>query len=235
MTSRDPLDYAWWLASRSAGNVANLLLSAAVIGGLAMALRLGSPRTRRSLRGLHEHFALLALGATAAHGLFLLADPWLKPGLSGVLIPFASSYRPVWTGLGVLAAYLAAALSLTYYVRRRLGARRWRRAHRFIPVAWAMAAVHVLGAGTDAGSLWLQVPIALTAALALVLLAQRMAAGRRRRTRPAAAPAPSLPLPAVTPAPAAFDGPRAPLWSRAAAEGDHRQDVEQRRPAPLTW
>jgi len=237
MTSRDPLEYAWWLASRSAGIVAYLLLSAAVIGGLAMALRLGSPRTRRSMRGLHEHFALLALGATAAHGLFLLADPWLKPGVSGVLIPFASSYRPVWTGLGVLAAYLAAALSLTYYVRRRLGAARWRRAHRFIPVAWAMAAVHVIGAGTDAGSVWLQVPIALTAALALALLGQRVAT-RRRRARPAAPTAPALHLPVATP-PAAVAGPRAPLWSRAAAEahaaGDHRQDVEQRRPAPLTW
>ena len=127
VTTRDPLDYAWWLASRSAGMVAYLLLSAAVLAGLAMALRLGSPKLRRSLRLLHEPLALLALGATAAHGLLLLGDPWLKPGLGGLLVPFASSYRPVWTGLGVLAAYLAAALSLTYYARGRLGARRWRR------------------------------------------------------------------------------------------------------------
>jgi hypothetical protein len=48
-------------------------------------------------------------------------------------LPVASSYRPFWTGLGVLAAYLAMALSLTYYVRGRVGARRWRRAHRLIP------------------------------------------------------------------------------------------------------
>ena len=38
MTSRDPLEYAWWLASRSAGIVAYLLLSAAVIGGLGKGL-----------------------------------------------------------------------------------------------------------------------------------------------------------------------------------------------------
>jgi hypothetical protein len=102
VTSRDPFDSAWWLASRSAGIVAYLLLSAVVLAGLAMALRLGSTGVRRSLRAVHEQLALLALGATAAHGLVLLGDPWLKPGLSGLLVPFASSYRPFWTGLGVL-------------------------------------------------------------------------------------------------------------------------------------
>ena len=51
VTTRDPLDYGWWLASRSAGLVAYALLSAAVLLGLAMALRLGSPRLRREARG----------------------------------------------------------------------------------------------------------------------------------------------------------------------------------------
>ena len=220
MTTRDPLDYGWWLASRSAGIVAYLLLSAAVLLGLAMALRIGSPRVRRAARGIHEQLALVALGATAAHGLLLLADPWLRPGLSGLLVPFASDYRPFWTGLGVLGGYLAAGLSLTYYARARLGARRWRMAHRFIPIAWAMAALHVAGAGTDAVSLWLQVPLALSAALVLALLAERLF-GARRRARPAAGRAPAVepahapraePLepdrgPAAAPAPA-------PLWSR---------------------
>ena len=219
MTSRDPLDYGWWLASRSAGIVAYLLLSAAVLAGLAMALRLGPPGLRRSLRGMHEQLALLALGATAAHGLLLLADPWLKPGLTGLLVPFASSYRPVWTGLGVLAAYLAAALSLTYYARGRLGARRWRRAHRLIPIAWALAAVHVVGAGTDAVSLWLQVPVALTAALVLALLGERVLGARRPRAR--AAEAPPGPAPAAAAGPPALPaGPPAPLWSKAAAGAD---------------
>jgi sulfoxide reductase heme-binding subunit YedZ len=238
VTSRDPLDYGWWLASRSAGIVAYLLLSAAVLLGLAMALRLGSPGFRRGARGIHERLALLALGATAAHGLLLLGDPWLKPGMSGVLVPFASSYRPFWTGIGVLAAYLAAGLSLTYYARRRLGTRRWRLAHRFIPIAWAMAAIHVAGSGTDAVSLWLQVPLALTAALALALLGERWLAAPRRapamragsttpatpdapRATPAARAAPAVPAApaaparrAATAAPAEPAAPPARLWSR---------------------
>jgi sulfoxide reductase heme-binding subunit YedZ len=197
MTTRDPLDYGWWLASRSAGVVAYLLLSAAVLCGLALALRMGPPKVRRALRATHERIALVALGATAAHGLLLLPDPWLRPGLTGVLVPFASSYRPAWTGVGVLAAYLAAGLSLSYYARRRLGARRWRDAHRLIPVAWAMAAVHVIGAGSDAGTLWLDVPIALTAGLIVALLTARLALPERSRPRrrPMPPPAASAPRP----------------------------------------
>src|SRR4051812_38240553 len=139
-----------------------------------MALKLVPPRATALLRTAHERVALIALGAVAAHGLLLLGDGWLHPGLSGVVVPFTMDYRPVWTGLGILAGYLTAGLSLTYYARRRIGARRWRNAHRLIPIAWAMAAVHVIGAGTDAGSLWLQVPIALTMALVITLLGHRL-------------------------------------------------------------
>jgi len=185
VTGHDPLDYGWWLAARSAGVVAYLLLSAGVVLGVAMALRVAPPRLRPALRAAHERLAIVALVAVGAHALFLLADRWLKPGLLGVLVPFATPYRPFWTGLGIIAAYLATALSLSYYARRRIGGRRWRSAHRFIPVAWALAAVHVIGAGSDAGTLWLQVPLALTISLCLIMLGQRWLASpaRQRPTR----------------------------------------------------
>ena len=128
-----------------------------------------------------------------------------------MLVPFTLDYRPLWTGLGILAAYGAAGLSLTYYARRRLGARRWRKAHRFIPVAWALAAVHVIGAGTDVVSLWLQVILAATIAAVTVLIVQRGLAGRSRpagrdpaRTGGGSAgtePAPPEPAPARRTAP----------------------------------
>jgi sulfoxide reductase heme-binding subunit YedZ len=171
--SRNPLDYPFWLASRSAGVVAYLLLSTSVVLGLVMAARLAPVSARAGLRVLHERVALLALGSVAAHGLFLIPDGWLRPGLHELVIPFTESYRPVWTGLGICAAYIAAGLSLSYYARRRLGSRRWRNAHRLIPVAWALAVVHVIGAGTDVVSLWLEAVLALTIAAVAVLLAQR--------------------------------------------------------------
>ena len=39
-------------------------------------------------------------------------------------------YRPVYTGLGIVAGYLAAALGLSFYARRRIGAKLWRKLHR---------------------------------------------------------------------------------------------------------
>jgi methionine sulfoxide reductase heme-binding subunit len=216
MTTRDPLEYVWWLAARSAGIVAFLLLSVAVLAGLALALRLGSARFRAGVRVVHERIALLALGAVAAHGLFLLLDPWLKPGIGGLLVPFTTAYRPFWTGLGVMAGYLAAGLSLTYYARKRLGTRRWRKAHRFIPVAWALAAVHVVGSGTDGRSDWLLIPLAVTVGVIVLMLAVRWT-----RSRPAPAPGPAKRMrpPVVAPAaPAADAAPAdsapASLWSR---------------------
>ena len=208
MTGHDPLDHAWWLASRSAGIVAYLLLSASVVLGLTMALRLAPVRMRGDLRVLHERLALLALGSVATHALLLLGDTFLHPGLTGVLIPFATPYRPVWTGFGILAAYSAAGLSLTYYARRRIGARRWRALHQLIPIAWGMAAVHVLGSGTDARSLWLLAPIALTMAAIATLLVFRVLREQDRTTAPAASP----PTPPTAPAPMAAPRP-ARLWS----------------------
>jgi sulfoxide reductase heme-binding subunit YedZ len=219
VTTRDPLDYGWWLASRSAGIVAYLLLSLAVLIGLSLALRIGSPRTRIALRGVHERVALLALGGVAAHGLFLLGDSWLKAGVTGVLVPFTTTYRPVWTGLGVLAGYLTVGLSLTYYARRRIGSRRWRHAHRFIPVAWALAVAHVIGAGTDAASLWLDVPLAITIGLVVALLAERLL---RRRPVP-----PPRRAPAEVPASPRFERKPAPLWTSADNVGPQRQPSER--------
>jgi len=226
MSLAETLDHSFWLASRSAGVVAYLLLSASVLLGLAMALRLAPPRLTPTLRAVHEKVALVALGGVAAHALLLLGDGWLRPGPSGVLVPFAMDYRPVWTGLGVLAAYLTAGLSLTYYARRRIGARRWRNAHRLIPVAWAMAAVHVIGAGSDAGSLWLQVPIALTMSLVLTLAGQRVLSGRAprpRAARPARPPAgPSHPPSSPDAAPQREPVPRPAAVTAAAGAGDAR-------------
>jgi methionine sulfoxide reductase heme-binding subunit len=238
MSFAETLDHAWWLASRSAGIVAYVLLSASVVLGLAMALKLARPRWTAVLRAAHERIALVSLGALATHGLLLLGDGFLRPGLGGILVPFAMDYRPAWTGIGILAGYLTAGLSLTYYARRRIGARRWRTAHRLIPIAWAMAAVHVIGSGSDAGTLWLQVVLALTMSAVLTLLGYRVLAGRpargatpRRRapvpapaTTPATAPAPA-PAPATATATAADDavttvappGGYRPLWARNAS------------------
>jgi methionine sulfoxide reductase heme-binding subunit len=171
----DPLQHGWWLASRAAGVVALALVTASTLLGLAMAARLlRRPRLAPRLVTLHEQLALTGLVAIAVHGLTLLGDPWLKPGLAGIALPGAMAYRPLFTSLGVVAGWLAALLGLSYYLRGLIGARRWRAVHRLTSGAYALAVVHTLGAGTDAGSAWLRWPLLGSLALALLLLALRI-------------------------------------------------------------
>jgi sulfoxide reductase heme-binding subunit YedZ len=212
--------HAWWLASRAVGIVAYLALSASVVMGLSMALRIAPVRFRPGLRVTHERIALIALAGILAHGLLLLPDSWLRPTIVQLVVPFDSGYRPLWTGLGIVAMYLAAALSLTYYARRRIGVRRWRNAHRLIPIAWGLSAVHVLGAGTDAGSLWLEIVLALTTAAIVALLGARLAGDGRSKALAPAPPRVARTAPVSTSSPSRAASPAGPLWMDRRMSGD---------------
>lgn len=187
-----PIDYVWWLVSRAAGVVALVLISLSVVMGLAMTTKLlQRPGLKRKVMKLHEHVALSALAAIGAHGFALLGDHWLKPGLKGIVVPFAMSYRPQFTGLGILAGYLTLLMGPSFYLRRRIGARRWRQLHRLIWLVWLASAVHALGAGTDAHRVWLVGLVIATGIPIVYLLALRAFGGKpspqsgRARSRPA--------------------------------------------------
>jgi sulfoxide reductase heme-binding subunit YedZ len=177
----DPGQYPWWLASRAAGIVAFLLIATAVILGLAMASKLPTrPGLKRNLVKIHEQVALTALVAIGLHGVLLLGDAWLKPGITGILIPFTLEYRPLWTGMGILAGYLAVLLGPSFYWRRRIGARRWRLIHRATVVVFALAVLHSLGSGTDGASLWMRTMVLGSAGIVLALIIYRYGFARRR-------------------------------------------------------
>mgnify|MGYP001320154067 FL=1 len=166
----NPLEHGWWIASRSAGVVALLAVTLSVILGLLMAN--GLPRRKganRVIVSLHESTALAGLVALAIHGVTLLGDPWMKASLVNISIPFTIGYRPLWTSVGIIGGWLAIALGLSFYARRRIGTKRWRTAHRFTVLAWAMGLAHTLGSGTDAGQRWLQVTM-LTGSVVIVFL-----------------------------------------------------------------
>lgn len=187
MIGPDPTHYVFWLTSRAAGVTAFALASVSVGLGLTMAGRLArAPGRARVLRSIHEQTALGALIAIVVHGVALLGDRWMHPGLVGISIPFAMGYRPIATGIGIIAGYLAALLGLSFYARRRIGARLWRRAHRLTVVVWLMAAIHALTAGTDASTPWMHAILVASAAPIVTLFAARTLSGRRKR-RPARA------------------------------------------------
>lgn len=152
----DPTHQVFWFASRAFGIVAMLMLGISVAVGLAMAGRLMQrPGSTAKLRHFHESATLVTLGLIVAHGGLLLFDSYLRPGLVGITVPFTLAYRPLYTGLGIVAGWLAAILGLSFYARKRIGARTWRRMHRFTIVAYVLALVHVIGSGTDVRSPWM--------------------------------------------------------------------------------
>jgi sulfoxide reductase heme-binding subunit YedZ len=161
--------HLFWITSRAAGGAALLLASASVALGLMMSSR-RKTSNKRDLRAIHEALSLTTLAMIALHGVALLGDSYLNPGLAGIAVPFVSAYRPFWTGLGIIAGYGLAVLGLTYYLRDRIGAVRWRRLHRLTAVFWLLAVGHTIEAGSDAAQIWfLAVSGALVIPAALLL------------------------------------------------------------------
>lgn len=189
--------HAWWLASRASGIVALALITISVGLGLTQAGRISrAPGRARVLTALHEQTALAGLLAIAVHGITLLGDQFLRPGIAGIAIPGAIGYRPLWTGLGIGAAYLAAALGLSFYLRRSIGPRLWRRAHRLTIVVYALAVAHTLGAGTDASTPWMRAWFVLSVpAIAGLLVARLTEPWRRRRAKSSVATSRPRPQP----------------------------------------
>jgi methionine sulfoxide reductase heme-binding subunit len=159
---------ALWFATRGAGTVAFLALTATVVLGIAGVQRLQSPRIPRFLvAGLHRNLTLLALALLGVHIGTAVADTYAPIGLKDAVVPFFSAYRPFWLGLGALAFDLLLALTITSLVRTRIGFRRWKLLHWLAYAAWPVALVHALGTGSDARVGWMQI-VAVASTLAVV-------------------------------------------------------------------
>jgi sulfoxide reductase heme-binding subunit YedZ len=182
----DPGQHVFWLASRAFGAVALITVALSVGMGLAMSMRAAKgPGAMARLKTLHEATALTALIAIGAHGLLLLGDSYLRPGLEGIAIPFVIAHQPIWTGLGIVGGWLAALLGLTFYVRRWIGPKLWRKMHRWTLVVYVLAVAHTLGSGTDSGSLWLlAVMIATVAPIAVMAVLRYLPDGDPPQGRP---------------------------------------------------
>ncbi len=186
----------WWIVSRSSGLVAFVLVTISVFLGLTMAGKpVRQPGFARTMKALHEQTAIAALVAIGVHGVAILADPWLKPGVAGVTVPFALADHRFSVGAGIIAAYLAALLGLSFYFRRQIGPRLWRQAHRATLAVYVLGLLHALGAGSDTGTplflLWVVgsgIPIAC-------LFVYRLGAARRSDKRRRRAPRAGRSLP----------------------------------------
>ena len=147
-------DPTFWILARTSGLVAYALLTASVLAGLVLKSRPFSALKPALVTDLHRFLALLGLGALSLHGLALLLDRTVPMSIADLLVPGIAPYRPLWTGLGVLAAELMVVVYASFSLRTRIGIRNWRRLHWATYLIFAFATLHGLAAGTDSGTTW---------------------------------------------------------------------------------
>jgi predicted ferric reductase len=166
---------AYWYMARAGGVVAYLLLWLATIWGIVMSSRLTKGRMAPlTVFGLHETLPLLATMFAAFHALVLLGDSYINFNIIHILIPFTSPYKPVWTGLGTIALLLSAALVVSFYVRKQIGQRIWRLFHFSAYLAFVLALVHGVTAGTDSSLPGIQVMYVFSGTSVLFLTYYRL-------------------------------------------------------------
>lgn len=156
-----------WEIDRAGGIVAYVLLSAAVLVGLALA---GRPRLawpRFAVDEVHRYLGILAAAFVGVHVVATIAAGLT---LGQAVDPLAHAYGGGWTGIGVAATELGGALAVTNRLRNRIPYRLWRRAHTLELLVWLGATAHGLGAGgSHAPGLFLAVEVLLTILVATTL------------------------------------------------------------------
>jgi methionine sulfoxide reductase heme-binding subunit len=143
---------AWWYITRAAGLTGYFLLWLSMAWGLALATKMLHPVVENTFTyDFHEFLSLLGLGFILLHVIVLLFDQYLSFNILQLLIPFIDSYRPLWVGLGVIGMYLFLLVTMTFYLRQRIGNDAFRAIHVVSLLGYLSATLHGLFAGTDSG------------------------------------------------------------------------------------
>jgi predicted ferric reductase len=173
-----------WYATRATGIVALVLLTLALVLGILTA---GRMKTRSwpafAQADLHKWVSLLAVVFLTLHVLTAVLDTYVNIGWFAIVVPFTSSYQPLWTGLGAVSLDLMVAVAVSSALRQRISARTWRGIHWLAYGSWPVAMAHALGEGTDAFKLWMEVLAAVSTVAVLGSLAWRVHNYRRDRER----------------------------------------------------
>jgi predicted ferric reductase len=174
ITSSTPL----WYITRATGLVAMVLLTISMALGLLSSVGYERPALPRFVTvGLHRNSSLLALVFTAVHVAAAVADGYVPIPVQDAFVPFISSYRPIWLGLGAIASDLLLALTITSLLRSRMSYRTWRAVHWTSYACWPVALVHGLGTGSDTPVRWVLLLTLLCAGVVTALVSWRLTVG----------------------------------------------------------
>jgi sulfoxide reductase heme-binding subunit YedZ len=148
-------DPTFWILARASGLVAYALLTSSVVAGIVLKARpFGAALKAVAVADVHRFLAMLGLGFVALHAATLVLDSTVRISIAALFVPGLVSYRPLWSAFGVLAAELMLLVYISSALRRRIGARAWRRLHWLTYAVFGLATAHGLAAGTDGGRPW---------------------------------------------------------------------------------
>ena len=173
---------ATWFVTRAAGWMAYLLLWLSTAWGMAMPTKLFDNFLSRTFTyDFHEFISLLALGFTGVHIGILLFDSYMPFSPVQLLLPFLSSYRPLWVTVGGAALFLSLLVTVTFYMRKRIGTQAFRRIHQLSLLAYFGAALHGLMSGTDSSLAAAQILYASTSLVVVFFLVYWIIAGLQNK------------------------------------------------------
>jgi hypothetical protein len=133
----------FWLLVRASGLTAYVLLTASVLAGLVLKSKPFGRRLRAAtVTDIHRFLALLGLGMLGLHAATILAE-----------LAYLSSYGATGLATGIASGLLMVLVTVSFSLRKWIGARMWRRLHWLTYLVFGLATVHGLAAGTDAWAL----------------------------------------------------------------------------------
>jgi predicted ferric reductase len=164
-----------WYMARASGLMLYLVLWVSTLTGLGLTTALLDRWGGRGIVfSVHAFITQLAYGLLALHLLSLAADPTVDFGPEQLLVPFATTWREPWTGLGVIAGWLTIIIGASFAIKRVIGQRVWRALHWLTFPLYGMALLHGLGAGTDSRTPWAGALYLVTGAVVVLFTCYRL-------------------------------------------------------------
>ena len=141
----------WWYVARSGGITALVLTGLSVIWGLALSTKVmqGTPKPKWLL-SLHRWLGGLSVTFSAVHIAALVADSYVSFGLTDILVPYASDWKPGAVAWGIVSMYLLVAVQASSMLMNRLPRRFWKGIHMSSWLLFWSGVIHGATAGTDA-------------------------------------------------------------------------------------
>jgi sulfoxide reductase heme-binding subunit YedZ len=238
-----------WIILRAAGIGAYVTLFLSVAFGLmATSAPFDKRFAKQSAISIHQFLSTVGLVLLGVHIGGLLLDSYVPFGPKQILVPAASTYRPVAVALGVVGMYAMVVVLVSSWMRRHYSAKLWRRLHLFAVPAFVLSMLHGIFAGADASRRWMFLIYVTTACVVVFLLVLRgLTVGLRPTRRVQSSPgsrAPELPPPSgevgtavgVEPVERS-SGERVAVGSgeRVAAGSPRRDDVSATKGGAETW